>query len=416
MPDYLQKRRRLWYAIYEIPKDVRRQFKGKIRWVKSLGTDSRSVAARRVLPLVAMWRKEIEEARGNPSTDDAAYWRRALTRAKSDTEREAILEQVEAQAWDIGATHVAQIGMAPTSSPEAQEFMADVLDTPFCEHLDAYLAEANLALKTKADWRASIIYFSKSFATVSDVTKPAVRQWASRLIAEGRSIKTAHSYLSALRGYWRHLGVRGIVSEDLEPFNRLALARQSHKTAGKRLPFEPADIPKLIDAAGDSPLADVIRIAAYTGMRVQEICALKISDVGKGQLAVREGKTAASNRTVPIHPKLAPVIKRLRGASGKDGYLIPGLVADKHGNRSRDISRLFGLLKTKLGYGPEFVLHSIRKTVATQLENAGVSEGIAADILGHKKRTMTYGLYSGGASLKVKAAALAKLRYPTSCA
>jgi hypothetical protein len=42
------------------------------------------------------------------------------------------------------------------------------------------------------------------------------------------------------------------------------------------------------------------------------------------------------------------------------------------------------------------------QTVASLRENAGVPEGAAADILGHDKPTMTYGPYSGGASLKVK--------------
>ena len=39
-------------------------------------------------------------------------------------------------------------------------------------------------------------------------------------------------------------------------------------------------------------------------------------------------------------------------------------------------------------------------------------ENVVADIVGHEKPTMTYGLYSGGVSLAVKAAALAKLSYP----
>ena len=53
---------------------------------------------------------------------------------------------------------------------------------------------------------------------------------------------------------------------------------------------------------------------------------------------------------------------------------------------------------------------SIRKTVTTQLENAGVPENVTADLLGHQKSRITYGVYSGDTSLAVKARALAKLR------
>ena len=51
------------------------------------------------------------------------------------------------------------------------------------------------------------------------------------------------------------------------------------------------------------------------------------------------------------------------------------------------------------------------KTVVTFLENAGVLENVSADIVGHEKPRITYGLYSGGASLEVKRAALERPRY-----
>ena len=54
----------------------------------------------------------------------------------------------------------------------------------------------------------------------------------------------------------------------------------------------------------------------------------------------------------------------------------------------------------------------IRRTVATILENAGVPESVSADILGHDMPSMTYGLYSGGATLETKTEAIEKIRYP----
>ncbi len=64
-----------------------------------------------------------------------------------------------------------------------------------------------------------------------------------------------------------------------------------------------------------------------------------------------------------------------------------------------------------MGFGSQHVFHSIRKTVVTILENAGVAENVVADIVGHEKTTMTYGLYSGGVSVAVKRDALDKLTY-----
>ena len=78
MPSYLQKRRLRWYAVLEIPKSLRPRFGNKPRFVQSLETDSRTVAERRVLPVVVAWKKEIATARNEPVDDDAAYFRRKM--------------------------------------------------------------------------------------------------------------------------------------------------------------------------------------------------------------------------------------------------------------------------------------------------------------------------------------------------
>ena len=48
------------------------------------------------------------------------------------------------------------------------------------------------------------------------------------------------------------------------------------------------------------------------------------------------------------------------------------------------------------------MFHSFRKTVVTLLEQTCISENLAADIVGHEKPKITYGLYSGGSSLAQK--------------
>ena len=64
MPKYLQKRRRKWYAILEIPKTLRPTF-NKPRFVQSLETESLTIAETRVLPVVHNWKQLIEAAKSN---------------------------------------------------------------------------------------------------------------------------------------------------------------------------------------------------------------------------------------------------------------------------------------------------------------------------------------------------------------
>jgi integrase len=149
----------------------------------------------------------------------------------------------------------------------------------------------------------------------------------------------------------------------------------------------------------------------WTGARIEELCALKLERVHGDYVEIADAKTPAGWRQVPIHSKLKATVARLHKSSS-DGYLLSGLTPNKYGDRSNAVGKRFGRLKDRMGFGPGHVFHSIRGTVATLLENAKVLENVAADILGHEKHTMTYGLYSGGATLAVKREALAKLAYP----
>ena len=52
------------------------------------------------------------------------------------------------------------------------------------------------------------------------------------------------------------------------------------------------------------------------------------------------------------------------------------------------------------GYGMQTACISLtRETAATVFEQAGVPEGVTADIVGHEKQRVTYGLYSDGTSV-----------------
>ena len=111
---------------------------------------------------------------------------------------------------------------------------------------------------------------------------------------------------------------------------------------------------------------------------------------------------------------LLPVVEHLIRTSEEEGCdrLLSGTTQNKYGDYSNAIGKRGGRLKTDLGHGKDKTFHSIRRTVVTLLYQSGVSEGITADIVGHKKSTITYGLYSDVALLKMKADALEKVSYP----
>ncbi len=148
----------------------------------------------------------------------------------------------------------------------------------------------------------------------------------------------------------------------------------------------------------------------YTGARREELCALRVEDVHDDYFKIVQAKTEAGRREIPIHPELAQTMARLVDQA-EDGYVLSGLTANRNGDRGDAIGKRYTRLKKAMGFDDRHVFHSIRKTVVTILENAGAPENVVADIVGHEKTTMTYGLYSGGVSLAVKREALDKLVY-----
>ena len=65
MPKFYEKRRQKYYAVLDVPKALREQLGVSRRFVKSLQTDSESIARIRVLPVIAKWKQEIALAKAS---------------------------------------------------------------------------------------------------------------------------------------------------------------------------------------------------------------------------------------------------------------------------------------------------------------------------------------------------------------
>ncbi|VVO59269.1 site-specific integrase [Pseudomonas fluorescens] len=234
--------------------------------------------------------------------------------------------------------------------------------------------------------------------------------------------KTKQQYLNAGNTFWKWAmkhdvrwreDFRGAVT----PFENhdLPQLRGRGKVDAQRLAFEISDLSALHAGAHEkklNTLADLILLGTYTGARIEELCQLRTEHVitpdGVQSFNIADSKTAAGIRVVPVHPALKPLVRRLMDDS-KDGYLVPSDSKNKYGKRSDLLSKAFGRLKKSLGFGPLHVFHSIRKTAITQLVRADVTGTLIAELVGHETGTVTYDVYSQGASAAQKLAAISKL-------
>lgn len=412
MPKNLEKRWNTFHAVLFIPVKVRHHFGGKVKFTQSLQTDSESEALRRAAPLLARWRSEINAAK-NGTRDaleaDVQFWREALTASSSPREKGVIEHSILEEAEKLESM---QSGLGVSYYKRSVGEVVGVLD-----HLDEYLSTLDNASKTVDMKRSDIKRFAKAFPTLDRVSKRDVQRWVNSLIQDdGLRGKTVNRVLSALRNYWSYLQRLQEVSEDLDPFSRVQVSRLKVQAKDRRRAFLPQDVVRILSAAeskGDRQLADVILLGMWTGGRIEALSSLRISDIDqiKWSITFEGDKTEAGDRTIPVHTKLRPHIERMI-AGRAEGYLVQGLSFNKYDDRSNAVGKRFGYLKNSLGYDRRYVFHSIRKTVITIMENAGVPENVAADIVGHDKQTMTFGLYSDGNYLEIMRGALEKVDYP----
>jgi integrase len=393
MPRFLQKRRRKWYAVLEIPRDLRERF-GKPRFLQSLKTESLSEAERICLPVIHEWKELIESVRnGAPPTDAILAMRQSRLMLEqqgvSKHEIDMFHSELATETDILAEAHLVVHGGWIVLSEHIQDFVQSLSNEP----------------KTIDMKRRDVERFSKKFKYAHDITIAAVAEWVQEDLIEKDQLSpaTCKRIISACSGYWTYLQrKKGL---DIPPPFERVVPRQGSKAdrakAIRRKHFIEGDFRSLITAAAeDAPLVDLIILGAYTGARIEEICSLKITNVHSNQLHIEDAKTDAGWREIPIHSKIVSLVGRLKGES-MDGYLLSGLTFNKYGDRSNAIGKRFGRLKTACGYDRNYVFHSFRKSVATQLENAGIPENVTARLLGHELNTMSYGLYSGGLSYGV---------------
>jgi integrase len=359
------------------------------------------VAAKQVIEIVANWRLEIAAASGNGAAIDILASELKQRIAEEKSRGKYASEELGMTASDAYADHYAE------SLPEHdQQRFYDVLtgrkSLPFNFKIIVWADQVYSNNKTANAAVASIERFSLHTPLLDDVTRSNIKRWLSR---ETRAKATVEKDLSFLRSYWLHLEDIGAVSEDNQPFLNIKLPDTIKNPKKKREPFTNADLNTLFDGiVNDKTVMLASLISLHTGARIAEVMALKISDViivdGIECLHIDGTKSHAAIRDVPIHPSISLVIQDLI-ADGNDRWLIPN-TGNKQSSKSRGnaVGKRFGRLKTKMGFPSTKVFHSLRKSFVTACEQAGAIEGVVADIVGHEKQSMTFGVYSGGSSIK----------------
>ena len=250
---------------------------------------------------------------------------------------------------------------------------------------------------------------------IQSITKRVAGNYVRKeVLGNGRSAKTNRDRIVAIGTMFKYFELSGQIENN--PFNGMSVLIKADKASPKKRAYTVEELPVLINGLSEQKrfqfFMPFVEIALYSGMRAEEVCQLGVDQCKNGMFEVKKGKTVNASRKIPIHSHLKSLVDQLVKES-KDGYLIQGLEADKKGKRSIMVLRKFSYYKTKLGFDVTTDFHSLRRTFATALENAEVPPNVAAQLMGHSKEGLSYGLYSAGLNEDVLREAVEKVVYPS---
>ena len=408
MPKFYEKRRQKYYAVLDVPKALRDQLGVSRRFIKSLQTDSESIARIRVLPVIAKWKQEIVLAKASGNSGN--HLLDSVVRVRQDAQR---LKGKGVDEHDIQWIHedVAMSEALGDKNDYSGDYsLANAVSVVhgagilLSEHIEEHLDSKDTTQKSKDMAKTTLLAFCKDFLLAEDVTEGRVRDWIIRTMEQGRklSYNTIKRDMSSIKVYWKWLKRYKSLDtaypfEDILPPipNKNSKSKSSIDIIGFSIP----DYHKILGAVPDKDrnLRNLIILGAHTGCRLDELCSLKLKDVSYDRFQIVDAKTNAGLRTVPIHAAITQLVAELVDTSA-DGYLIEGESDNnQYNSRSSGMGHRFSRLKTKLGYKRNQVFHSWRHSMTTQLENAERPLSQIQRIIGHTVTGgITFATYSDG--------------------
>lgn len=257
------------------------------------------------------------------------------------------------------------------------------------------------------------------------------------------SVKTINDYLGEMGTFFRWAISNGYYDGG-NPLDGLKL-RQASNATGDRKPFSPGQLEKLFSSAlyqgckskgrrfevGGNIYKDakywIPLIALYSGMRLQEICQLDISDIKDDQGvwvfdvnqdgSLKKLKNQSSKRMIPVHDVLQRIgfmayVEELRSRGESRVFPDVGLASDN--TYSKTFSKQFTTIAERTNIKtPKTCFHSFRHNFEDCLKNAeeGIEELTRDGLTGHSNRSMASRYGSAIRTPKLKQA-MDKVSYP----
>jgi integrase/recombinase XerD len=277
------------------------------------------------------------------------------------------------------------------------------------QHLDDLWLSRALAANTLAAYRRDLETFAQwlSPRTLADARPGDLLEYLSHRHSQGFHARSTARLLSCLRGFYRALVERGVLSKD-------PTAQLEHPKLGRPLPkgLSEADVEALLAAPNvDKPLGlrdrAMLELLYATGLRITELVTLRVSMVNVRQGVVRVIGKGGRERLVPIGDEALAWLGRYV-AEGRPA-LTRGAPTDLlfPSQRAREMTRqtFWHAIKKYValaGIVRNVSPHTLRHAFATHLINHGADLRAVQMMLGHADLSTTQ-IYTHVAQSRLKA-------------
>lgn len=423
MSDFLILKRGIFHARLDVPADVREAFGNRKVLTKSLGTTSKSEANHKKYKFIELWKRQIAEARKTKNATEKENWKDEALYVSETMQQENDAFPIETLKF------IELVEKHKIKSVDDRDELIDILTKKSTYSAKTIFTDARLG--AYAEFQHDRIIPKTIDTHLSRLKK--FRVWLEKneldlnfdsvelhLNHLEHSQKTKKQYLFAYNSFFKwgrkyDKTIREKYKDLANPFESHDLREKLSTEIKERKAFTISEVKNIHKKTDDENLRNIIKIGAYTGMRIEELFKIKKADIEKQDnilfINISKAKTKAGRRKVPIHSHIKDLIEKYKNINPNDEYLFPSPAGNKYGNRSDALSKRFGRHKTALGFGSEYVFHSLRKSLITELQRNNIDPLTITSIVGHKTNSITFDIYSAGPSLKQKSDAIESLNF-----
>lgn len=143
------------------------------------------------------------------------------------------------------------------------------------------------------------------------------------------------------------------------------------------------------ELAQQQDIVDLVEFIAGTGVRISEALGVDWTDIDTdaGTATIRKSKTEAGERRITLP---AGLVDMLKSRARRTDAVFPTPLGKRRDRRNT--AGQWQDARERLGI-PAYTFHSFRKTVATALDQAGLSARDIAEYLGHENPSLTMNTY-----------------------